>query len=76
LPTSEQALHHGDVEPAVELAADFDLDADQAEAARFVERARGGAAGFDAGEHGMKARLAGNLEQRGEEQAADSSAGQ
>jgi hypothetical protein len=35
----QEALHQGDVEPAVELATDLDLDSDQSEAARFVESA-------------------------------------
>ena len=39
MPHSEQQLHDGDVEPAVELAAHLPLDADQLEAAAFVQGA-------------------------------------
>ena len=49
--SSQASLHDGDVEPAVELAADLALDAHQLEAAARVQRPRGVAAGLDAGDH-------------------------
>ena len=45
-------------EPAVELAADLALDADQLEAAAGVQRPRGVAAGLDAADHRVEPRLA------------------
>ena len=52
---SEELLHDRDVEPAVELASDLALDADQLEAARRMEPARRRPAGLDPGEDGVEA---------------------
>ena len=56
-------LHHGDVEPAVELAADLALDADELEAAPGVQGPSGRAGGLDAGHHGVEARRPGDVDE-------------
>ena len=61
----EQELHHGDVEPAVELAADLALDADELEAAPGVERPRRRSRGLDAGDHGVEPRRPGDRRRAG-----------
>src|SRR3978361_2117134 len=67
----EEVLHQGHVEPAVELAADLALDADQLEAAPRMQRPRRRAARLDPREHGVEAGQGSDVEQLGDEQATD-----
>ena len=59
----QEALHHRDVEPAVELAADLAFDADELEATLGVQRPRSRPAGLDAGHHGVEPRGPGDLDE-------------
>ena len=73
---SEHQLHHRDVEPSVELPTDLAFDPYELEAAGFVKRSRCGAGGFDAPDHRMESRVAGNFDQMGHQESPDSTAGE
>ena len=66
----EQPLHHGHVEPPVELPADLALHADQLEAAGGVERPRRRAAGLDPGHDGVEAAGGGHVDHVAEQRPA------
>ena len=68
---SEQFLHEGDIEPAVELASDLPLDPDQLEPAGGVEGPTRLTRGLDSGHDRMEARGPGEIHHLLEEQPAD-----
>ena len=67
----EQALHHCDIKPAIELATNLDFDANQAKATCLMEGTRCGSARFDTGKDGMESRFAGNFKQCRQDQSTD-----
>lgn len=74
LQPSEQQLHHGDVEPPVELAADLALDTDEFESARGVEAARGISGRLDPGDDRVETRFSSRCDEVLHQETADPTA--
>jgi len=72
---SEHQLHDSDVEPAVELAADLSLNANELEATGGVQSPRGGAFSLNSSDHAVESAGASDAADFGEQESADTASG-